>query len=472
MSLLSRMRELPRTTRFFLVLCTAIAVTACGARFIGLERAPPGFYVDEAAISAQVICVRDTGSDWWGSVHPLFSPVLGGGFATPTWIYPAAAWTGIFGDGIAAFRSLAALAGTLTVLGVGALVYRLTANVAASIFAALACAISPWAFLGSRVAWDPSLAPAFLAWGLALAAPGVTKVRLPQLVVAGLLFSLAAYAYPPARLTVAILLAVIGAFALVRSGPERVDMRRFLRSGAVLYGSFLVFCGPLLVLTLSGELQGRFDQLAIWNRDYLAARGDVSTGMALRAFLDNLTLFLHPDYWIFRGDANLRHHFGFGGMLSPLDVLAWLGFFVLFLGQGLRREPVLPVLLLFTGLIAAILPAALTSEGNPHALRSNTSVVFLAGLTGLFLAELQERWSGTAAAILAVAALSAVLYGWAFFTVYPARAANWFDQARVQIIEERLNRNPPDFAALDQLGYAQLAIAYHALRLKRIRCPR
>jgi len=48
------------------------------ARFTGLDRAPPGFYVDEAAIAAQVICLRTTGADADGNPWPLFAPVLGG----------------------------------------------------------------------------------------------------------------------------------------------------------------------------------------------------------------------------------------------------------------------------------------------------------------------------------------------------------------------------------------------------------
>ena len=49
------------------------------ARFHGPDRAPPGFYVDEAAIAAQVICLRTTGADADGNPWPLFAPVLGGG---------------------------------------------------------------------------------------------------------------------------------------------------------------------------------------------------------------------------------------------------------------------------------------------------------------------------------------------------------------------------------------------------------
>lgn len=44
----------------------ALALLLAGliaSRFIGLDQSPPGFYVDEAAIAAQVMCLRSTGGD-------------------------------------------------------------------------------------------------------------------------------------------------------------------------------------------------------------------------------------------------------------------------------------------------------------------------------------------------------------------------------------------------------------------------
>ena len=97
------------------------------ARFTGLDRAPPGFYVDEAAIAAQVICLRTTGADADGNPWPLFAPVLGGGQASPPTLYFGALWTAIGGDSVASFRALAAFAGVVIIASVVAVTASLSA---------------------------------------------------------------------------------------------------------------------------------------------------------------------------------------------------------------------------------------------------------------------------------------------------------------------------------------------------------
>jgi len=97
------------------------------ARFTGLDRAPPGFDVDEAAIAAQVICLRTTGADADGNPWPLFAPVLGGGQASPPTLYFGALWTAIGGDSVASFRALAAFAGVVIITSVVAVTASLSA---------------------------------------------------------------------------------------------------------------------------------------------------------------------------------------------------------------------------------------------------------------------------------------------------------------------------------------------------------
>lgn len=98
------------------------------ARFHGPDRAPPGFYVDEAAIAAQVICLRTTGADADGNPWPLFAPVLGGGQASPPTLYLGALWTAVWGDDVASFRSLAGAAGVVILISVADVTWRLRAQ--------------------------------------------------------------------------------------------------------------------------------------------------------------------------------------------------------------------------------------------------------------------------------------------------------------------------------------------------------
>ena len=42
-------------------------------RFLGLEISPPGFYADESYGATQVMCIRETGADFFGHFLPLFA---------------------------------------------------------------------------------------------------------------------------------------------------------------------------------------------------------------------------------------------------------------------------------------------------------------------------------------------------------------------------------------------------------------
>ena len=70
-------------------------------RFLGLEISPPGFYADESYGATQVMCVRQTGADFFGHFLPLFA-ISGPGepIYTPTYLYGQILWTSIFGNSI------------------------------------------------------------------------------------------------------------------------------------------------------------------------------------------------------------------------------------------------------------------------------------------------------------------------------------------------------------------------------------
>ena len=130
-------------------------------RFIGLELSPPGFYADESYGATQVICLWQTGADFFGNKYPLFS-ISGPGepIYSPTYLYGQLIWTAVFGHGIAAFRSYAAIITTLTVLFLYLYAKNLL-NSKAALYIAFVATVMPWSWQFSRIAWDPPLAPFF-----------------------------------------------------------------------------------------------------------------------------------------------------------------------------------------------------------------------------------------------------------------------------------------------------------------------
>ena len=166
--------------------------------------------------------------------------------------------------------------------------------------------------------------------------------------------------------------------------------------------------------------------VSIFAPDWLNAhRGDMSRArFFILTLLDNLWLHLRPSYLFGIGDPNLRHSAHLVGQLSPIDILA-LGLAVAGVGSvallGYRqmsrriapnwprldgREQVL-VMVALSSMVAgmfATLPAALTWEGLPHALRSIGAWPFVALFSGAVLAIgwARLRWLPAVTASLAL----------------------------------------------------------------------
>lgn len=443
-----------------IILITFVATTL---RLVALEKSPPGFYVDEAAIAAQVICLRQSGHDESGKSLPLFSEVLGGGYATPATLYGGGAWTALFGDSIASFRAFSAVHGIFTVIGIYFLALILWGRKEMAWLAALCSAVSPWSFLFSRIAWDPALAPCYLVWGfVAILYEG--RFEKLRAVMGGLLLALACYTYPPIRVQAALVLPVVAFFAM-RAQPQR------WRAYSIAIVTFLIAMIPLVQMTLSGELQGRFNVLSIANDDYLRQFGGFSLPLVLRLFFENLGLNFAPKYLFISGDANVRHSTQAMGQWSWLEMFALVSMVALLLRRRLtatRRDLVL-LLILAWSYLAGVVPAALTWESNPHALRSIGATSFLALIAGYILTKIGDRWRYAKFAVVLVAIGFSISYLGDFFLKFPARSRMWFD-APIAELAESTGQDPGPTIRSSFPEYPNLAIRYYQLRSGAARC--
>jgi hypothetical protein len=395
------------------------------ARFTGLDRVPPGFYVDEAAIAAQVICLRTTGADADGNPWPLFAPVLGGGQASPPTLYLGALWTAVWGDGVASFRGLAAFAGMVIIASVVAVTASWSAQSVAIPLAALIALSSPWLFHLSRVWWDPIIAAAL--WAAALAAYFVRAHRQPPEIMPtqvgylvrwclfGLLSVAAAYAYPPVRIQIAASWLLLAVF-------DRGWRHRWGWLTAALIAGLLAI--PLLAQYADPDFRARGSMLAIWNDGWLAGQGKTLANLP-KVLLDQMAAHLSPGYLFFHGDHNLRHGSGYGGLIGATEIAA-LAACLLFCGRLPR------VAFLLLGLtLAGILPAALTWESTPHALRSLGAVgpwlMAVGVITATLTTKMADQQARITAGISVIVLASALLYGWDYQTRYREASGNWFD---------------------------------------------
>lgn len=460
----------------------SVMVVATAMRFVHTEQAPLGFYRDEAAIAAHVICLAESGRTLDDARWPLLTQVLGGGYSSIVWQAPAAAWATVTGPSIGAIRSFAAVCGMLTVLGVFFFAFWGTGSRRTGAFAALAAAVSPWAFQFSRVAWDADIAPVYLSWGcasllLAMSprAPGSPWLRRSVIVFSALFFAAACTSYPPQRVQVPLILLAF----VVWKWPY---VRKHLPDAALFTAIAIAYTAQLWRMTMSGSIQGRYQGLSVFSPDYWADEGVTSHAMVLLnglwLFVKNVFAHFSPTYLFVSGDSNARHSTQSLGEWSWLDAVALLSAATL---MARRRTRVSGwVAFLGVAYLAGVVPAALTWEGIPHALRSIGALPFLAVLVGTALttlcAELPHvrRFVPIGASVLG--AIFAIRLCTVFFTTYATGANDSFDG---RVVQQLMDSSFIDQAvAAERAGnmqtggdsYPMMAIRYYELRTGALQC--
>ncbi|MDZ4661463.1 MAG: glycosyltransferase family 39 protein [Pseudomonadota bacterium] len=439
------------------LLLSVIVIVALFSRFFFLEESPAGFYSDEAATAAQVLCLSETGHDFYGNQLPLFSRVLGGGFVTPTHLYIGVLWTKIFGSSIQSFRGLSAAYTVFTIFGCFFLA-RVFLGSASAFWVLLTAALSPWGFHFARIAWDPPLMPCFLVWGTFFFFRSSTT---RDGFWAALFLSLALYTYPPARVQIPLLF--LGMCFL--KWKQRANCRRFF---SIFFASGFLICVPLVQKILTGGMLWRSKHLSILNSEFLQSHGGDSWLNAARIFLNNFESYFSLKFLFVQGDPFLRYSMGRVGLLSYIDttaVILGLSFLAYqrFLKKQILKIEVMHLLWLgWFGVACAFFGAALTNEYHPHTLRAIGGWPFLALLSGTCLAYLVKqvpkiRWL---ASLVSLSFVAVCFYG--YFFKYPQQSAELFDHwVKAKALAE-VSRQPAsdEFVVSD---YPALSVEYYRM---------
>ncbi|MBU3688690.1 MAG: hypothetical protein FGM29_03925 [Actinobacteria bacterium] len=394
-------------------------------RFWGLATSPAGFWVDEAAVASQSMCVAETGRTAEGKIG-LFAP-LDAGYTTPLTLGASALWVRIAGDSISVFRALAGLVGLVGLGAVAWAAYLILGRRLNWIVAAILLLTTPWIFHLSRVYWDPIFAFALVA-GMIAAWATWREVHRPRLAfLAGLFGGLAMTTYPPHYVSVPLSLLVLFA------GAQRMTETR--RSLKWVVGGLAAGLSPLIVTIGDSSFGARRDELAVWGSENRQRMGWSLSDLP-SVVIENLLRHLNPMSLFIDGDANLRHNSGFGGVLSPVEALALLAVALVVL----RRSKSVPSRLLLLVPIG-FLPAALTWEGGasgslPHYLRSIGASVPLLVLVLLGGESISRRFRARGSGSLAVCGLSLLFFvpfANNYFSQYAMESQGWFDQYTIDV---------------------------------------
>ncbi len=351
----------------YVILCLlAIIAIAAFLRLWQIKSVPPGFYPDEAMYANNALEALETGD------FKVFYPENNG--REGLWINIIAPFLAIFGNEPWVPRSAAAICGILTVLGLYFLTKELfRENSRGEIIALLSAfflATSFWHINFSRIGFRAIMAPFFLIWGFYFiwkvidGKSNVEKLHSTfYILLSGLLFGLGFHSYLAYR--IAPLLLIIP-FVLLWFTPSKVEGQAGKKKFIFVFLLFAFLAGlPLGIYFLQhpGDFFGRASQISVF-----------ASQTPLRDL--GINVLKTVGMFFVAGDHNWRHNLpGAPQLWWPVAILFLVGIIISI--KNLRVTPASPseagrarYAFLVVWLVIMLLPAIISNEGMPHALRS------------------------------------------------------------------------------------------------------
>ncbi|OGZ60824.1 MAG: hypothetical protein A3A00_02855 [Candidatus Spechtbacteria bacterium RIFCSPLOWO2_01_FULL_38_20] len=368
-------RYWPYTLLVFIILLGAFF------RLNDLTNIPPGIYPDEAKYANDAIKTMQTGQ------YKLFYPENNGREGLYIWLLALS--FKFFGISILSLKLVTAIGGILTILGT----YLLTkeflrfinqytvfdslkiANIETEAIALISAgflATSFWHINFSRIAFRASLVPLILSFALYFMFKAFRTKRALPYILTGIFWGMGFYTYIAFRLAYLVLLVffiLVFTFYLIARRPGFNIKNIFFRDkwwivvlmGVIMFTIML----PLILYFYNnpGSFVSRTTGISV-----------LESEKPLFEFAKSF--FIHLRMLFFGGDLNWRHNFsGEAQLFWPVSILFILGFWYSLkeTKRDWRRKNwtgVIAYLTLFSSLVAMTLPAALTQEGIPHALRA------------------------------------------------------------------------------------------------------
>lgn len=334
-----------------------IFIIAIFLRLANLKEIPPGLYPDEAINGNQALEALKTGNfrlfykenngreGLFINLQALFLKIL-----LPIFQDQTEAWM---------LRLVSALIGIFTLLGfylfLKEIFQKHPLKEKIALFASFFLAVSFWHLNFSRIGFRAILVPFFLVWSFFFLFLAFRKEKIILIILAGLSFGLGFYSYPAFRF--APFLVLIFLFFNFKNFLLQGKIKKFLFLTLIFFFTTLLVTLPLIFYFLKNP------------EDFFARTAQVSIFSAPSPLWEFLkSSFLTLLMFNFFGDNNWRHNFASRALLDPFTGFFFLWGLVL-LFKNFRQEKFLSLFLLGWFFFLA-LPATLTKEGLPHALRS------------------------------------------------------------------------------------------------------
>lgn len=356
-----------RQTKIWLAFA-GIIVFASFLRLYHITGTPPGLYPDEAMNGNNALEVVQTGH------FQVFYIEDNGreGLYINTLVF----FIKVFGNKPWVVRFPAAIAGILTVAGMYFLGAELF-GVETGLLAAFLLAACFWHINFSRIGFRAIMAPLALTWTLYFLIKSFRSSKKfcswIYAILGGIIFAAGFYTYIAYRVSPLLLLLFIPFF---KKYPD------FWKRTALFVVVAFIVALPigLYFLHNPGNFFGRTAQISVTNAKSPLAEFAVNVGKTLAMFN-------------FKGDGNWRQNIaGAPQLYFPVGILFLIGIVLTAISLWRSKDkknqyPLFGVLVIFAWFVLAILPAAASDEGIPHALRSILTLppaIFFAAIAGVW----------------------------------------------------------------------------------------
>jgi len=334
-----------------------------------LSTNPPGFYVDESAISYNAYCIAKTGTNEFGTRFPVFFPVYTAGwtqYANPTQIYLLALPFIVIKPSILVARVYSASWVFAACLLLGWLAKRISGKQIIGLLVAVIAIFTPWLFDVSRLVMETFFYPmAVVLFLLALySAQKKQAWSWTNIIALAATLMLLTYSY-----TIGRLLGPMLAGGLILFATSQTRIVSIIKTWVV----FAVTLIPLLIFRSKNPE-------ALTQRFYLISYIKPDSPWRqifpkfIRRYFEDLSLIS----LLFDGDGNPRHHTNgsLGSFLIGAFILVLIGVVVIIIRHW--HDPWWRFVLF--GAAASIVPGALTGD-QFHSLRLVAYPIFLLILT-------------------------------------------------------------------------------------------
>lgn len=410
------MKSLTRTSPLFIALLL-VAISAGALCLAGLEKNPPGFYIDESSISYNAQTIATTGRDENGVAWPLYFRAFGD-YKNPVYVYLVAGVFRVVGPAILAARALSAGGIILAAVVLGFLARRITRSPVVGVLTCSLALATPWLFEVGRVVIEVAIYPLVFVLFLDCVHRAAGKPRWSVLDIVSLAFTLAllTYTYSIGRVLAPLL---AGGLVFFWSRERRAQI-------ILTWGCYALTLIPIgfYARRHPGALTERFRIITYLNPN-------VGFGEGAWEFVRHYVRNINPWRLLITGDPNrdqIVHIFGTYQFLAAVFVFSMIGLSVVLWTQ--LRQPWWRFVLYACAV--SLVPASLTTS-HFHMLRLIAVPVLLLILAvpgiAWFAAEHNSRQLKFAfATLVALAFIQAGLFQWRYHSSAKApRRVHLFD---------------------------------------------